>query len=190
MIEVERKFILSKDHFACLVRDADAQPVGRTQYEDTYYDEIEHSLLANNTLLRKRLDSYELKTQVYGFPNAWQEIDNDADIKEYLDIEGDDPNSLSSLDDDLDWNGIIPIGTIRTNRTSCRVSGLTLVFDECDFENYHVMEIERCVSLRGEIPHALSVIDDFVKRFHLVQNFVETREHKIEAFIRSIASNR
>lgn len=189
MIEVERKFIVSKDHFTCLVRHCEAEPIGRTQYEDTYYDNVEHSLLANNTLLRKRSGKFELKTLVYSFPNAWNEVDDEADIADHLDIERDD-DSLACLEDNLDWNGILPIGTIRTNRTSCRVSGLTLVFDECDFENYHVMEIERCVSLRGEIPHALSVIDDFVKRFHLVQNFVETREHKIEAFIRSIASNR
>lgn len=170
MIEIEKKFFLTKQQRADLLQDA--QESGRALVEDEYYDTSAYDLTANDLWLRNRNGSYELKAPLRGgnditaATNRYQELTDPQEIAETLriDYSGDLAASLSLA-------GIARFMKVYTDRTSYQKEGFRIDIDAATYEGssftHAIAEIELLVRSEAEADQAEQRILEFAHRHHL-----------------------
>ena len=158
MIEVEKKFIVQQDELARLTRGA--RFLSEVKHTDVYYDTADHALTRKDIWLRTREGKFELKFPVSAVGAvrriiAYDEIENDAAIREKLGIPDGEP--LAGF---LGKLGYLPFATITTTRSKYEKDGFHIDADNADF-GYSVLEIELMVASEDEVKAAYRRILDF-----------------------------
>lgn len=166
MIEVEKKFTLSKDDKARVVQGAEF--LGEKSFRDTYYDTSDFALTTSDKWLRLRGDRFELKLPMNEGKGAssrrldqYEELDTDEAILQALNL------SLNgSLKQTLKVNGYEPFSTFTTTRKKYKKGDFTIDLDEMDF-GYSIAEIELMVEGQSEMQKALERILAFAREHGL-----------------------
>jgi uncharacterized protein YjbK len=183
-IEIEKKFLLTPDQQATLLKDA--TDLGHKRVEDIYFDTKDYSLSLRDLWLRRRDGVYELKAPAsvgsgsLAGTNRYHELTDDSEIAKALGIEISDCLERSLTDFDIH-----PFVTCYTDRASYEKQGFHIDIDQATYRDssfsYSVAEIELLVETEGEANEA----DDRIMAFAADHNLTsDTVIHgKIGAFL-------
>lgn len=162
MFEVEKKFKLDTVDVDALLKDADF--LREVRMYDTYFDTKDCQLGKQDTWLRDRNGSFELKVNIVGERagkrqvDQYQEYDKENEIRSMLGLAaGDD------LAADLKTAGFAPIATFLSIRKKYKLEPFTIDIDETDF-GMRLGEIEVLVENKNAVPDALKQIEAFAKQ--------------------------
>ena len=137
MIEVEKKTQPTEEQLKALLEGAEF--VKEKIINDIYYDLPDYSLFKKDIRLRKRGTSFELKGYLSSSDSnstrVAKEIDNEIEIKKYLNLSGND-----SLEEIIEKN-FISLCKYTTKRREYKKEGFVIDVDETDF-GYNMTEIE------------------------------------------------
>jgi|SRR3989344_5488169 len=165
MIEVEKKFLLSKDDLARLIKSA--RFIRRQTFHDVYYDTVDYALTTKDTWLRSRNNIFELKVPLIReqytkrVTDQYRELETEDLIRSELKI----PRK-KILIEDLREAGYSPFAEITTNRAKYTKEGFIIDIDDIDF-GYEIAEIELMVDTQEEIDYATRRIVDFAREHKL-----------------------
>jgi len=162
MIEVEKKFILTSEDEARLIKNAAF--LNEKSFTDIYYDTDDFFLTSKGQWLRSRDGKFELKIPLAQgaehFINVFEEIVHEDVIRTKLNV-----RKESNMLDDLTKVGYTPFCTCRTTRRTYRKDTFTLDLDRVDFQDfiYIIAEIELMVHEKSEVKNATEKIITFAK---------------------------
>ncbi len=166
MIEVEKKFILTKDQEKALIEGAEF--LGEKKFTDTYYDDVHYILTGQDLWLRSRDGKFELKVPMNQklkerVSDQYKELEEERYILEYFQA------PVGQLFADfMTKNAFNPFCTITTTRKKYRKDGFGIDLDITDF-GFTVAEIELMAKNSSTMEEATNAILAFAKK------------HKIEA---------
>jgi len=159
MIEVEKKFILTKDQEEKLTEGADF--LGENVNIDLGYDDADFSLTTKDIWLRRRNGKFELKiplnaTRESRISDQYEEIDDEDAILKYFGAKN------ASLEDFLQEKKYQSLFTIVTTRRKYKKGGFNIDLDQMDF-GYNVAEIEKMIENKEDIQKTTNEIILFAK---------------------------
>jgi adenylate cyclase class IV len=163
MIEVEKKFILTKKQEDNLIKDAEF--VGEVENTDIYYDDLNYSLTKQDLWLRNRNGRFELKVPMNGFKNnheldRYRELETEEEILDYFKSDFD---TVKEFLKDKEYNSFC---TIVTKRRKYKKEGFNIDLDVADF-GYTLGEVEFLTSDELSLEDVTKSIFDFAKRHDL-----------------------
>mgnify|MGYP003423159513 FL=1 len=163
MIEVEKKTQPTEEQLKALLEGAEF--VKEKIINDIYYDLPDYSLFKKDIRLRKRGTSFELKGYLSSSDSnstrVAKEIDNEIEIKKYLNLSGND-----SLEEIIEKN-FISLCKYTTKRREYKKEGFVIDVDETDF-GYNMTEIELEVEEdEAKIKEAEEKLLIFAKKYDL-----------------------
>ena len=163
MIEVEKKTQPTEEQLKALLEGAEF--VKEKIINDIYYDLPDYSLFKKDIRLRKRGTSFELKGYLSSSDSnstrVAKEIDNEIEIKKYLNLSGKD-----SLEEIIEKN-FISLCKYTTKRREYKKEGFVIDVDETDF-GYNMTEIELEVEEdEAKIKEAEEKLLIFAKKYDL-----------------------
>ena len=163
MIEVEKKTQPTEEQRKALLEGAEF--VKEKIINDIYYDLPDYSLFKKDIRLRKRGTSFELKGYLSSSDSnstrVAKEIDNEIEIKKYLNLSGND-----SLEEIIEKN-FISLCKYTTKRREYKKEGFVIDVDETDF-GYNMTEIELEVEEdEAKIKEAEEKLLIFAKKYDL-----------------------
>lgn len=161
MIEVEKKFTLSRENLEKLIAGADF--VHEKTIHDQYFDNSKYELGLKDHWLRNRDGRWELKIPVEG---QYQEIEDELEIIKYLKWD-----TSKGLEDLLAEHGYGIFVDVKTKRKEYKKAGFTIDIDSADF-GYEIAEIELMVGSPDEVAGAMQRILDFAASLGIVQGVV------------------
>lgn len=169
MIEVEKKFILTKDQEEDLIKDAEF--LGEKKFIDIYYDDKKYSLTTKDIWFRQRGEKFELKLPMNvsleeRISDQYKEIEDENKIKEYFNF---DVNK--SLFDILRVRQYEPFCTMTTTRRKYKKEGFGIDLDIIDF-GYTIAEIEFMTNNNSNLQDVTNKIIEFAKRYNIISNVV------------------
>ncbi len=153
MIEVEKKFLLTKEQEKNLINGAEF--ITEKVFTDTYYDTVDFSLTSKDKWLRSRAGKWELKVSLDRTPgreaDIYDEIEDENKIKEYLGLSGED------MEEALRKNGYFKFCTCKTTRKKYKNGDYGIDIDYVDYGdfNYQLAEIELMAKDQNEVKYAL-----------------------------------
>jgi adenylate cyclase class IV len=162
MIEVEKKFILSESDMCRLTEGADF--LQEKVFTDTYYDTENFILTSKDKWLRSRSGRFELKMPLYQGEErmiyAYDELEDDEDVKKALGFEIDRP-----INDSLADNKYSPFCVCKTTRRKYKSGNFNIDLDTVEFKEfaYSLGEIELMVSEKSEVGEARERIAAFAR---------------------------
>jgi len=171
MYEVEKKFVYNKenkegiDHLI-----ADSTFFKEVVNDDVYYDTENYDLLVKETYLRTRNGSFELKisqskkTKSIREIEQHIEIENDSEIRDYLNIKGD-----GDLKNDLEKAGYSLRFSYKVIRKKYKNGDFAIDFDKADY-GFTSVEIELLVETEKEMNMAIKKIRNFAKSYGLIKS--------------------
>lgn len=164
MIEVEKKFILTKEDESKLINNAVF--IGKKEFTDIYYDNKDYYLTKQDIWLRKRENRYELKIPLNvsiqdRISDQYQELETEEEIIEYLKL-----NKNIDLANALLEKGYVPFCEIITKREKYKHGEYGIDIDSMDF-GYQITEIELMIGNISEIEKATQQIITFAKSLGL-----------------------
>ncbi len=163
MIEVEKKFVLTKENTERLIQGA--MFLAERVFTDTYYDTDDYALTRKDIWLRTRDGKFELKIPLQGnserIVDQYVEIEDDNQIRRKLELPKD-----SDLLRDLQKAGYKEFCTCETTRKKYKREPFVIDLDIVKFENfiYHIGEIELMVEKPSEVPAASQQIMEFARK--------------------------
>lgn len=166
MIEVEKKFLLSKRDMKRLTTGAHF--VRERIFTDTYYDSPDLLLGRKDWWLRSREGTFELKIPLHDGPDRladqYEEMDNESTIRKALEL----PQN-GSLRGDIAKKGYIPFCVCTTTRQTYRKDGFTIDLDAVEYGDftYAIGEIELMVKNETQAQHATQKIIVFARQHDL-----------------------
>ncbi len=164
MIEVEKKFIITKDQEAALIDGAEF--LREKTFTDSYYDYPDWRWTTSDLWLRMRDSDWELKVPL-NIPGEKRVSDQYHELTDEKEIAGALKLDISRpLAEVLAENNIKPFCSITTTRRKYKKDGFGIDIDTMDF-GYDICEIELMVSDVSEIPIAEDKILAFSKQFNL-----------------------
>lgn len=156
MIEVEKKFQPTDEQLKAMLEGAEF--LGEVVNHDVYYDypDFRYYTNAENTCLRKRNGSFELKMHTgKGFS---KEVENLDEIAEHFGVD----DLLSFVNEKM-----VPIIEYKTERRKYKKGEFTIDVDKTDFgtgEKYLMCEIECMVENDAEVAETLEKIMNLAKQ--------------------------
>lgn len=162
MIEVEKKFSLTKEQEENLKKDTEF--ISQKEIIDIYFDNAAFDLTKNDIWLRERNNQFELKVSqnrsLERKSDQYKEIEDENKIRDFLKLE-----TKNSFNEDLKNAGYLPFATLKTNRTKFKKDDFTIDIDVINSDNfcYGLVEIELIVERDLEIDSASEKIIDFAK---------------------------
>lgn len=177
MIEVEKKFTLTKESEAKLIEGAEF--LGKKEFTDTYYDDPAWSLTLEDKWLRSRNNKFELKVGFYPTGEKhkaqYNELVTDEEIAAELGLPTDKPLAEAIL-----TKNYTPFARFDNVRRKYLKDGFTIDIDIADFGDFthSVCEIERIAQTKEEVPTLINQIITFGEQHGLVNN--ESRSKLIE----------
>ena len=142
MIEIEKKFHLTKEAEAQLIKGA--KELGESEFSDTYYDKTSYPLAKKDIWLRSRNGRWQLKigekgsgTKEASYLNQYEELAHEDTIRKALSVE-----KYGSLARDLETEGYVPIATFTTVRKKFKKGGFNIDIDQASFDDFRIIEIE------------------------------------------------
>ncbi len=161
MIEVEKKFALRPGDRERLTKGL--EPFAIVTMVDTYYDDSAYLLSRNDTWLRNRNGTFEVKVPLHPKSvkerkgDRFREIEDDEGIREFLRLprSGDIGKEIASA-------GYLPFATITTVRKKYRYGDMVIDLDSIDY-GYELAEVEVMVNDRSEMDAALETITTFAR---------------------------
>jgi predicted adenylyl cyclase CyaB len=161
MIEVEKKFLLSKEAEKKLIDGAEF--IGEKIFTDIYYDNANFDLTANDKWLRVRADRWELKLPLNKIAaervgDLYDEIENEEEIRKILNID--------------DYQ---PFCTCKTIRRKYKKDGFGIDIDFVDYNDdftYELAEIELMVQDKSEMDVTIKKIIEFATENGLEVKYV------------------
>ena len=187
MIEVELKFVLSKEQKDLLLSNANF--LCQETHTDVYYDSEDYSLSLKDFWLRKRNDKFTLKIpattkdSVKSFQKKIvpkYEIEDEDEIKKIFQI-----TSNERLETALKESKYMPLYQFSTTRSKYEKNGFIIDIDISNFDNnlsYEICEIELIVNDEGEVNNALQKIKNFAQEHSITMQ--TDVEGKIYFYIR------
>ncbi len=189
MIEVEKKFLLSKEQKKRLIEGAEF--VGEKVFTDVYYDTADFAMTTNDKWLRERSGKYELKISfnkdaAHRVGDLYEEVEDENKIREILGITGEE-----GMEKDLENCGYLKFCTCKTTRRKYRKEGFGIDIDFVEYGDgfeYGLAEIELMVQDEAEMSNALGKIISFAESNGLETGYVRgkvlvyLREKKPEHF--------
>lgn len=166
MIEVEKKFILSRQDEERLTKDS--QFINERVFTDIYYDTENFSLTSKDKWLRFRDGKFELKLPLHNgsdrLADQYEELEDEHKIREILNL-----SSNENFADDLAMDGYLPFCACKTTRKKYKRGLFIIDIDSVDFQNftYSIGEIELMVNEKSQIESAIEKIMAFVKKQNL-----------------------
>ena len=163
MIEVEKKFILTKEQEKKLIEGAEF--LGEKQFTDVYYDDADFSLTTKDIWLRERSGKFELKLPMNESPenrvsDQYRELDVEDDILAHFGARG------ISVKDFLTQKGYMPFCEITTTRRKYKKEGFSIDLDSMDF-GYTIAEIECMVESEENLKDVSDSIITFAEKYHV-----------------------
>lgn len=167
MIEVEKKFILTKKQEKRLTEEA--KFLGEKKFTDTYYDDLDFSLTIRDIWFRDRDRKFELKLPMNfsieeRISDQYEELENDKDILKYFNA---DINK--TLNDFLTEKEYKPFCKITTIRKKYKKEGFNIDLDSTDF-GYTNAEIEYMTDDVSKMEEITKSIIEFAKRHNMVSH--------------------
>jgi len=162
MIEVEKKFSLTKEQEKNLTKDT--KFFLKKEMIDVYYDNERYYLTKNDLWLRQRNNDFELKVSknknINRKADQYDEITEEDKIRDYLKIKKE--NDFSQ---DLKKSGYSIFAVLKTVRTKYKKDSFIIDIDEItsDQYSYSLAEIELMVEENSDIDDAIKKIIDFAK---------------------------
>jgi len=162
MIEVERKFILTKENVDSLTKNAEF--LREVVFTDTYYDTPDYKLTTKDIWLRARNGKFELKVPLHKnterIAEQYKELETEDEIRKELKLPGKD------FAEDLQKSGYLEFCTCKTIRKKYKNEQFTIDLDQVEFENqvYHIGEIELMVEKEADMEQALKQIAEFARK--------------------------
>jgi predicted adenylyl cyclase CyaB len=179
MIEVEKKFALSKEQETRLLENA--KFIAEVENHDIYFDNEQCELTTQSIWLRKRNGSFEMKVKVPSQERTeyaqYTELETEAEILEFLGIE---TVNIKDFEELLAENGYNPFAQYKTRRHRYKKEGFTIDVDKTDF-GHEMIEIELLVSTEDEIEKAGNSILEFAKDHGLNADYVRG---KLSAYLK------
>ncbi len=177
MIEIEKKFLADKSDIERITKDAEF--VGETINDDTYYDKNFY-LTKKDIYIRKRNETFEMKIGVRrrgfeGIISTYREVDNKDLIRKELSI-----TKKGTLESDLEAYGYNPFGAWKTTRRKYKKGEFTIDVDYVNY-GYEVVEIELLVESLLCMDDATNKVIDFAKESGLTKS---ARVGKVEEFLK------
>lgn len=166
MIEVEKKFIFSKEDKKRLTKDAEF--MNERIFTDIYYDTDNYSLTSKDVWLRSRENKFELKLPAHQgvdrLVDQYDEIEDETKIRENLNLPAN-----RNLSDNLAKARYYPFCTCKTTRQKFKKEPFTIDIDLVQFPEftYQIGEIEVMVNNKSEIDDAIEQIMTFAKENNL-----------------------
>ncbi|MDD3420461.1 MAG: CYTH domain-containing protein [Candidatus Gastranaerophilales bacterium] len=171
MIEVEKKFLLTKEQQESLV--CDANYLTEKVFTDIYYDTADYKLTLQDNWLRQRGDKFELKLALQkGWErkvDLYDEIEDETKIREFLNFSG-----CKTTEDLLAENGYSKFCICKTTRKKYKKDDFNIDIDFVEFGgfDYSLAEIELIVQDKTHTPKALEDIISFAKQKGLTDEYV------------------
>lgn len=167
MIEVEKKFTLTKEQEENLIRGAEF--LGEKKFTDIYYDDANFSLTKKDLWLRQRDGKFELKIPMNAsieerISDQYRELENDEDILKYFNA-----GSNTSLEKFLDEKEYKSFCKITTTRKKYKKEEFIIDLDVMDF-GYALAEIEYIVEDESRLNEATNAIIQFAKKHNITSN--------------------
>lgn len=184
MIEIEKKFSLTKEQENNLIKDAEF--ISEKEIIDIYFDNKMFDLTKKDIWLRERNNQFELKVSknlsLERKVDQYDEIEDDDKIRKFLKL----PTS-NSLNQDLVESGYVPFATLKTNRTKFKNGHFNIDIDEVTSKDFFcgLVEIETMVDKDSDIEDAGKRICDFAKAKGL-----KTDKNKVGKLIEYIKQKR
>ncbi len=162
MIEVEKKFILTKDQENALIKDAEF--LGEKKIIDAYFDDSNYSLTKKDIWFRERNGRFELKIPMNDkieerVSDQYRELEKDEEILKYFNV---DPGV--SIKDLLIENTYNAFCTLETTRKKYKKEVFNIDIDSIDY-GYAIVEIEYMIEDESKIKEATEKIIKFAKSF-------------------------
>src|SRR3989344_1572892 len=163
MIEVEKKFILTKDNEARLTEEAEF--LKEYSFTDAYYDTGDYALTSQDVWLRARDGKWELKTPLHKgaerLGDQYRELTDEKEIREYLKIP-----PKKTLAQDLKDAGYKPFCVFKTVRRKYKNTPFVIDLDAVDFGDfsYALGEIELLIEDSGDMNEAMEKIMEFGRK--------------------------
>lgn len=179
MIEVEQKFILSKEEIARLTAGADF--LDEKTFTDVYFDTAEFALTKNDMWLRKRGEQFDLKIPMHAFGSKkltqqYQEIEGEEKIREIFAVA-----PIGDFESDIKFLGYDAFCICTTTRRKFNKDKFTIDVDYVDYGSsdggrtnfsYEVVEIELMVKEKEQMDEAKIEIEKFATANGLVRKHV------------------
>lgn len=163
MIEIEKKFILTKKQEKNLIKDADF--LGEKKFTDIYYDNSNFSITTKDIWLRERDGKFELKLPINisikeRTSDQYRELEDECDILKYFNADN------KSVKDFLSEKGYRPFCIITTTRKKYKKNNFNIDLDIMDF-GYTLAEIEYMINDNLEIEKATQSITSFAIKHNI-----------------------
>jgi len=163
MIEIEKKFFLTRDDKARLIKGAEF--LGKKMFADTYYDSSDYTLTTRDMWLRSRDNTFHLKVSARKTEKRqigeYHELETEEEIRKELGMP-----SGKDLKKDLTDKGYIPFASFITTRRKYKRGEFTIDLDMTDF-GYEIGEIELLVRSEDERDGAIEKIFSFARSIGL-----------------------
>ena len=177
MIEIEKKFALTKENSDKLIKDAAF--LSERVFTDTYYDNDKYELTTKDTWLRMREGKFELKIPLKEnkerIVDQYTEIEDENEIRKALKI----PKE-KELTEDLQKAGYKEFCTCKTTRRKYKKETFTIDLDMVEYDGYtyHIGEIELMAENETQAKEALNKIIAFAKKHKI--SFMPVRGKVVE----------
>ncbi len=183
MIEIEKKFILSDEQKAALIKDAEFS--GEKHIVDSYFDTDDFRLTLADIWFRARGGSFELKEPLHrggsAKSNQYYEHTDHKKIGEVLGFE-----ETASLETAMEEQGIHSFVTCHTTRKSYRKDGFTIDIDTVTYDDssftYSLAEVELLIEDASQASVAEAQILEFAESHGLSTD--KSIDGKIIAFLK------
>jgi len=165
MIEVEKKFLAEEGDIERITKNAEF--IGETINNNTYYDTKDFSLAKADKFLRNRNGNYELKIFIGergSGVDSYLELEADEEIKKHFRI-----SKNESLKHYLKENDYIPFGSWITKRMKYKIGEFTLDVDSVDF-GFDMLEIELMIDDRAKLDKTSEKILNFAKSIGITKS--------------------
>ncbi len=164
MIEIEKKFILTKNQKDNLIDEAEF--LGEKKFTDIYYDNADFTLTKSDIWLRERDGKFELKIPLNEsiknrVSDQYRELDNERDILQYF-----RSGINKSLADFLNQSRYESFCSITTIRKKYKKNNFSIDLDSMDF-GYQIAEIEYMTDDESKIQESTESIIAFAKKHHI-----------------------
>ena len=181
MIEIEKKFILTKEQEENLIKDSEF--LGEKKFTDTYYDDSNYSLTTKDIWLRSRDGKFELKIPMNvsteeRVSDQYREIENENEIKEYFKFD----NSKSILEL-LNKKEYKPFCVITTMRRKYKKEEFIIDLDIMDF-GHRLAEIEFMTKNESKIQEATNAIIKFAEKYNITSDNATSVRGKVVEYLR------
>lgn len=181
MIEVEKKFTLTKEQEKALIDGAEF--LGEKKFTDIYYDDATFLLTKKDLWLRQRDGRFELKIPMNTsieerMSDQYRELENNEDILKYF-----NPDTNISLEKFLDEKEYKPFCKITTTRRKYKKEEFIIDLDTMDF-GYTVAEIERMILDESKLNEATHAIIKFAKKHNITPDHMIRVRGKVVEYLR------